>query len=203
MIHSMVVANRINSFVVSYALIYTRIPLSPTAALHPPSQSLMHARTLHPHFPLSTQRWIPLTGVGSGFTLDELSDLTDKLASKWVDYVPGTPAPDYLGGWVPSAKTRPDKFIRTIDSDVASVVLEIKGSEIFDTPDFPLGYTVRFARVVRIRFDKPLSEAATSDDILRMKERGMARKVSQVEDGLSVKSCMSAASYTMSYSSVY
>jgi DNA ligase-4 len=69
-------------------------------------------------------------------------------------YDPRTP-PALFGKWSPKMSDRPDVYI----SDVSkSVVLEVKAGELVVSDAYPTFYTLRFPRVVRLRFDKDWHE---------------------------------------------
>ena len=72
----------------------------------------------------------------------------------WSMYDPRTP-PSLFGKWSPKMSDRPDVYI----SDVSkSVVLEVKAGELVVSDAYPTFYTLRFPRVVRLRFDKDWHE---------------------------------------------
>jgi DNA ligase-4 len=59
-------------------------------------------------------------------------------------------------GWKPSAAEKPDLVINDLDK---SVILEIKASEIMTSEAFPTHCSLRFPRVMKIRYDKNWNEA--------------------------------------------
>jgi DNA ligase-1 len=56
------------------------------------------------------------------------------------------------------------------------VVVEIAYNEIQKSPKYESGFALRFARVKRIRDDKPVGEVATIDDIRRLYEKQFTYK---------------------------
>ena len=57
---------------------------------------------------------------------------------------------------------RPDAFIIDISK---SLVLEIKAGELVVSDQYPTYYTLRFPRMMNIRFDKDWHEAMTSEQL--------------------------------------
>jgi ATP-dependent DNA ligase len=57
---------------------------------------------------------------------------------------------------------RPDVFITDISK---SVVLEIRAGELQVSDQYPTMYTLRFPRVLKIRYDKPWDEAFTETEL--------------------------------------
>lgn len=55
-----------------------------------------------------------------------------------------------------------------VDSPVNSVILEVKAAEIIRANTFVPGYTLRFPRVVKIRYDKDWNECLDEPDLLKM-----------------------------------
>ena len=57
---------------------------------------------------------------------------------------------------------RPDCFVTDLSK---SVIFEVKAAEIVHTTVYPTQYTLRFPRVLKIRYDKPWNEAMTRKDL--------------------------------------
>lgn len=57
---------------------------------------------------------------------------------------------------------KPDCWVSSLGK---SIVLEIKAAEITASESYPARFTLRFPRVVKIRYDKEWSEAQTMKDI--------------------------------------
>lgn len=55
-----------------------------------------------------------------------------------------------------------------VDSPVNSVILEVKAAEIIRANTFIPGYTLRFPRVVKIRYDKDWNECLDEPDLVKM-----------------------------------
>jgi len=51
---------------------------------------------------------------------------------------------------------KPDCWISRLND---SIVLEVKAAEMINSDSYPTGYTLRFPRVVKIRFDKDWNES--------------------------------------------
>jgi DNA ligase-4 len=49
-----------------------------------------------------------------------------------------------------------------------SIILEIKASELIKNQSFPCGMTLRFPRVVKVRFDKDWWEGMSSRELQEM-----------------------------------
>lgn len=60
---------------------------------------------------------------------------------------------------------RPDVYITDVSK---SVVLEIRAGELVVSDQYPTLYTLRFPRVLRIRYDKPWDEAFSEKDLREM-----------------------------------
>jgi ATP-dependent DNA ligase len=58
--------------------------------------------------------------------------------------------------WKPSLQDKPDCWISRLND---SIVLEVKAAEMINSDSYPTGYTLRFPRVVKIRFDKDWNES--------------------------------------------
>ena len=63
---------------------------------------------------------------------------------------------------------RPDAFIADPSK---SIVLEVKAGEVVPSDVYPCRYTLRFPRVLKIRFDKDWHEAFSLEDMARLLER--------------------------------
>lgn len=70
--------------------------------------------------------------------------------------------PSYFGRWSPSMSERPDVYI----SDVTkSVVLEVRAGEIVVSDSYPTFYSLRFPRVVKIRYDKDWNDGLNQEQL--------------------------------------
>ena len=68
----------------------------------------------------------PFSKVGTGYSLEELQQLRNKLKPYWKMYDARMP-PALFGRWVPSMGDRPDVYITDISK---SVVLEVRAGEL-------------------------------------------------------------------------
>ena len=73
--------------------------------------------------------------------------------------------PPLYGRWVPSMSDRTDVYITDISK---SVVLEIRAGELQVSDQYPTMYTLRFPRVLKIRYDKNWDEAFSHEDLQDM-----------------------------------
>ena len=94
-------------------------------------------------------KFVPFCKVGTGYSLEDLRQLREKLRSCMRPYN-NTP-PDYWPSWAPSVSERPD-YVVTDPSK--SVLLECRGAELVRTEKFPAGICLRFPKVSRLRLDK-------------------------------------------------
>ena len=60
---------------------------------------------------------------------------------------------------------RPDVYIADVSQ---SVVLEVRAGEVVVSEEYPAGHTLRFPRVLKIRYDKPWNEAMTDKELLEL-----------------------------------
>lgn len=105
---------------------------------------------------------LPLVRVGTGFNLTTLNSIRNKLKPYWKKY-DSKMIPSLYGQWIPSISDRPDVYI---DNPSFSVILEVKAAEIIPSAIYPSKLTLRFARVVKPRFDKTWKEALKYDELL-------------------------------------
>jgi DNA ligase-4 len=92
--------------------------------------------------------------VGTGYNEADLREINDRLESRWLSL---PTVPKWLKGWVPAKDDLPDQWIHPRDS----VVMEVFGYSFNETVKFSIGYTIRFPRCHRMRYDKDLSDATT------------------------------------------
>eukprot|EP01022_Parablepharisma_sp_SALTPOND_P026654 TRINITY_DN64553_c0_g1_i1.p1 TRINITY_DN64553_c0_g1~~TRINITY_DN64553_c0_g1_i1.p1 ORF type:complete len:880 (-),score=84.68 TRINITY_DN64553_c0_g1_i1:2791-5430(-) len=105
----------------------------------------------------------PFCRVGTGYTIAELTELRTHLKDKWRQYDPRMP-PKYFGEWTAPANIRPNLFIENPET---SIVLEVKAAEINKTNEYPTGYTLRFPRVQRIRYDKTWDQVLNTHELMK------------------------------------
>lgn len=108
------------------------------------------------------QRVITVGRVGSGFSMEKLKDIRNRLRPHLRRYDPHR-APAWLGGWRGSGKSKPDAII---DLPSHSFVMEVRAAEIVPSTEYEFGHTLRFPRaVVPIREDKDWSDACTEKEL--------------------------------------
>lgn len=69
---------------------------------------------------------LPISKVGSGYSIDELEILRQKLKNSWRKYDPRMPS-KLFGNWIPAINERPDVFI---EDPSLSTILEVKAAEL-------------------------------------------------------------------------
>ncbi|XP_054278931.1 LOW QUALITY PROTEIN: DNA ligase 4 [Macrosteles quadrilineatus] len=102
-----------------------------------------------------------VTRVGSGCTLDELSELSRKLEPHWRRTKPGYVPPSHL--WT---RERPELWLEPMDS----VIVQVKASEVVPSDFYQTGFTLRFPRIEKVRYDKPWSDCLTTVEFTRLRE---------------------------------
>ena len=70
-----------------------------------------------------------------------------------------------MTGWKPAAQDRPDLVLNDLEQ---SVVLEVKASELMVSEAFPTKCTLRFPRVLKIRYDKSWNDAMKRDQLEKL-----------------------------------
>lgn len=115
-------------------------------------------------------RFLAVVSVSSGIGNQMLRNLQTKFASHWIKE-----CPENITG--PKGK-QPDVWIRPENS----VILTIRATEMIRSKEYPIGYSLRFPRVVDIREDKPwYSPCTTSELLLLVKDKGMIQKLTKRE----------------------
>ena len=111
---------------------------------------------------------IPFVKVGMGYSISELNTLRNKLKPNWRVFDPRLPSNSIsVPNWKPSMSTRPDVVVSDLSQ---SVIFEVKAAELLITEQYPTRCTLRFPRVVKIRYEdsKPWNEAMTKEDLDKM-----------------------------------
>ena len=124
-------------------------------------------------------KFIPITKVGTGYTLQELGELRRKLRDNWK---PFRQSPDYWPKWTPGPGERPDYYIK---DPSRSVILELKAAEVVPSEKFPTNFTLRFPKVHQIRNDKNWDQAtsfAELSQIMESSSRGLTEKTAKIEE---------------------
>lgn len=100
--------------------------------------------------------------------MDELNQLRQILKPNWRIFDPRLPPSSIAtSNWKPTMNIRPDVIISDLSQ---SVILEVKAAELLLTDQYPTKCTLRFPRVVRIRYSdsKLWNEAMTKEDLDKM-----------------------------------
>ena len=126
-------------------------------------------------------KFVPFCKVGTGYSMEELQQLRDRLRGCMRPYNLNSP-PDYWPPWTPSASERPD-YVVTDPSK--SLILELRGAELVKTEKFPAGLCLRFPKVSRVRFDKSWDQCMTVAEIQGLTQSLIQgeKQVTQIEEG--------------------
>ncbi|XP_015791476.1 DNA ligase 4-like [Tetranychus urticae] len=113
--------------------------------------------------------------VGSGYSDSELKTLLEKLEPHWVKFNPSDP-PSFLE----LGKAKPEFYVEPKNS----FILQVKASEFMESDDFAVGTTLRFPRVVCIRYDKKYSDCMTTEELSQLQEQGnlFTRQIGDLSD---------------------
>ena len=107
---------------------------------------------------------LPIVKVGSGYNMNTLNIIRNKLRPYWKKYDSKNP-PSLYGQWKPSQSEKPDVYI---EDPSISIILEIKAAEIVPSETFPSKVTLRFPRVVKARFDKSWSDTLQYNELIKL-----------------------------------
>ena len=69
---------------------------------------------------------LPISKVGTGYSLEELEMIRQKLNNNWKKYDPRMPT-KLFGNWIPAIGERPDVYI---EDPSCSIILEVKAAEL-------------------------------------------------------------------------
>lgn len=116
-------------------------------------------------------KFYTLTKVGTGYSFQELTELREKLAKIQIPW-PSRGVPSHFADWVIAKKDDRPHFYYPPNQ---SIVLQLKCGEIVDSTSFAAGFTCRFPRVARIRYDKTFNEINTLEDLAAAKQRHRAK----------------------------
>ncbi|KAL9646067.1 hypothetical protein ABK040_007947 [Willaertia magna] len=120
--------------------------------------------------------------VGSGYTNSELLTLQKELQPHWKTF-DRNKIPKHFGDWIPGAGEVPDVYINP------KKLLEIKGYSFQDSTKFKTGVTLRFPRVVSIRYDKDWNDCLDlkgMEEMIELSKSGnLKRKVSNLDNVMS------------------
>lgn len=105
--------------------------------------------------------------VGNGFTSEELSTMHAALDAHWERAASRQAVPAWLDSWKPVATDHiPDVYVHPCNS----IVLEVFGYAFVESANYRVGYTVRFPRMMRVRFDKNLEDATDLETLEKIKD---------------------------------
>eukprot|EP01022_Parablepharisma_sp_SALTPOND_P011968 TRINITY_DN15277_c0_g1_i1.p1 TRINITY_DN15277_c0_g1~~TRINITY_DN15277_c0_g1_i1.p1 ORF type:complete len:732 (-),score=68.46 TRINITY_DN15277_c0_g1_i1:510-2705(-) len=104
---------------------------------------------------------LPFSKVGTGYTFEELDIIRAKLKQEWRPYDTRMP-PQYFGEWIPAMTDKPDVYV---EDPSKSIVFEIRAAEIVCSDQYPVKHTLRFPRVMKIRYDKSWDDTLTLDQL--------------------------------------
>ncbi len=105
---------------------------------------------------------LPFVKVGTGYSMQQLDTIRTRMKSLWKKYDMRLP-PKLYGNWSPAVKERPDVFVDDVSN---TIILELKAAEITASDTFPTKLTLRFPRVLNVRFDKGIGDAMRFEDVL-------------------------------------
>lgn len=111
--------------------------------------------------------------VGSGYTVDELKDLLEKLK-------PNTRSRQPLSVVVTGREKQPDVWVEPRKS----FVVQVRAAEVVKSDLYRCGLTLRFPRVEHVRYDKPWHQALTITELKELAQEASGK--------LAVKHCAGA-----------
>ncbi|XP_058175739.1 DNA ligase 4-like [Anopheles ziemanni] len=106
--------------------------------------------------------YLPVVKVSMGLSHAQWTDLNRSLRPHWREEKRGTTGKEGPVRWGRSGP--PDVSI----DPAASIVLQLKGSELVRSESYAAGYTIRFPRIVAIRSDKPPTEVCQVDELKQL-----------------------------------
>ncbi|KAI3386955.1 hypothetical protein SNEBB_004140 [Seison nebaliae] len=115
--------------------------------------------------------YLSFAKVGTGYSLDELKMMNEKLEKFWRKSSPSN---------VAIGKEKPDFYINPENS----MVVEIRAFEIISSKNYFAKYSLRFPRMICVRSDKTAEEVALVGDVAKLMEMsGGKLAVNQIIDG--------------------
>lgn len=121
--------------------------------------------------------------VGTGYSFQQLQELRNKLAPLAISWdADSEHGPYHLQHWhIAKRDDRPHVYY----PPEQSIVLQLKCAELVESTSFSAGYTCRFPRVQRIRYDKSYVDILSLEDVvtLRNRPRQTTQQVTQDEGG--------------------
>jgi DNA ligase-4 len=116
---------------------------------------------------------LPLVKVGTGYSNEELEIIRQKLKYNWKTYDSKKP-PSLYGNWYPAMSEKPDVWV---EDPSESIILELKAAEITISDSFPTKLTLRFPRVLKVRFDKAVEDGMKYDELLKFYENAQHTQI--------------------------
>ncbi|KAI4490315.1 hypothetical protein M0802_010692 [Mischocyttarus mexicanus] len=114
------------------------------------------------------KEFLSVASVSNGIAKGKLKELQTKFEKYWIKDCPNC----IIGPRIEP----PDLWIRPEHS----LILTIRATEITKSNDYPIGYTLRFTRVVEIREDKPWYNVCTTTEFLSLiKNPGVIHKLTK------------------------
>eukprot|EP00667_Euglena_gracilis_P001394 EG_transcript_1394 len=120
--------------------------------------------------PPDAPAWHTVCKVGTGYNNAELQALHRHFEGRWRPF-DRTRMPPHFCGWEVAADDVPDMWVPPEDS----LVMEVKGYSFVPTTKFKVGHTVRFPRMLRIRYDKSPEQATSLAELRTLLEQSQAR----------------------------
>ncbi|VVC30005.1 Hypothetical protein CINCED_3A019636 [Cinara cedri] len=118
-----------------------------------------------------------ISRVSSGFSTEELAELSRKLKPHWKIVYPGVMPPN-----IEWDKEKPDLWIEP----ELSVILQVKATEIMTSRTFKNKITLRFPRIERARYDKLWSDGLTVEEFETILEKTHGKLYTS--DGIDINS---------------
>lgn len=117
--------------------------------------------------------------VGTGYSFVELAELRERLRPHCIPWDSKTSPPVHLAHWkITKRDDRPDVYILPQHS----VVLQLRCAEVVPSTGYSAGYTCRFPRVARIRYDKAYNDVLRLRDLTALQHRPRMRIVRDKDD---------------------
>ncbi|KAK2580191.1 hypothetical protein KPH14_012455 [Odynerus spinipes] len=113
-------------------------------------------------------KFISVVSVSNGLSMEQMNELNSRLEQYWIK-----DCPDCI---IQPKGQLPDLWIQPEHS----IILTLRATELVRTDYYPMGYSLRFPRVVEIRNDKPWYSACTNTELLWfVKGRGAIHKLTK------------------------
>ncbi|XP_031843344.1 DNA ligase 4 isoform X2 [Nomia melanderi] len=99
-------------------------------------------------------KFLSVVSVSNGFSMETLKDLWKKFEKKWKKKCPGNV--------IPPRREPPDLWICPEDS----IIITVRATELTRSNNYQTGYSLRFPKVIKIRYDKPWYSTCTTTELL-------------------------------------